>query len=231
MANSIEEFKKLVEDIKSQSWYKEPIAFGIARVDRGLLSNQVLQAVYPVANWNENPGSSAVFLNAIKNAGENLDTTKSEQVFDISDIFLTSCIESFKVFIPDAKTQNHKNVELISTLASLPIDSGLSAEDFKVVFIFKDKKVKSVEAAYLKLYAKNSKKVKAPNLDGIEELLVNCAWIDNRPIELDWLRQNEILLKVGNKYPNIDYVGKYPRFLNHIIPQNNQSSLKEPLLK
>ena len=66
-----------------------------------------------------------VLLNALKVAGENVDTSKSELVCKISDEFLTSCIEAFRPFIPEAKGDAHKNVQVISTLASLPIDSGL----------------------------------------------------------------------------------------------------------
>ena len=80
-------------------------------------------------------------------------------------------------------------------------------------------------------YAKYSKKIDEPNLEGIEDLLTNCAWIDAIPVELDWLRQNEILLKVGAKYPKVDYVGKYSRFLRHIIPSNDETSCKATLLK
>ena len=62
-----EEFKAKVEEIQSQSWYKNPIGFGIARVDRGQLnSEKILQATYPVVNWNENFGSAAIFMDAFK---------------------------------------------------------------------------------------------------------------------------------------------------------------------
>ena len=147
----------------------------------------------------------------------------------MGDGFLGYCIEAFKPFYEEKEL--HKNLQVISTLATLPIDSGLSADDFKVVFIFKDEKPQSVEATYLKLYAKYSKKIDEPNLEGIEDLLTNCAWIDAIPVELEWLRQNEILLKVGAKYPKVDYVGKYSRFLRHIIPSNDETSCKATLLK
>lgn len=41
------------------------------------------------------------------------------------------------------------------------------------------------------------------------------------PIELEWLRENEISLKVDGMYPNIDSVDKFPRYLQHIIPADN----------
>jgi len=230
MVTTKEDFQQLVKNIESESWYKKPLAFGIARVCRGVLNpNLVLEATYPVANWDENSASATIFLKAIKESGVKIDCNKSEEVFILNDLFLAYCIEAFKPFYEEK--EQHKNLQVISTLASLPIDSGLSADDFRVVFIFEDSKPQSVESIYLKLYAKYSKKVEEVNLEGIEGILTNCAWIDAVPVELEWLRQNEILLKVGAKYPKVDYVGKYSRFLRHIIPANDETSCKASLLK
>jgi 2,3,4,5-tetrahydropyridine-2,6-dicarboxylate N-succinyltransferase len=229
MAYTKEEFKQLVDDIQSQSWYKNPIGFGIAKVDRGQINkDKILQATFPLINWNENFGSAAVLLNALKVAGVDVDTSKSELVCKISDDFLTSCIEAFRPFIPEAKGDAHKNVQVISTLASLPIDSGLSAEDYRVVFIFEDVAPESTEAVYLKLYALSTGKaaLRSLNLTGAFGKLHNCAWVGNQPIELDWLRANEIVLKLSGKYPNIDMVDKFPRFLQHIIPADNTRILE-----
>ncbi|GGD39613.1 2,3,4,5-tetrahydropyridine-2,6-dicarboxylate N-succinyltransferase [Malaciobacter pacificus] len=229
MAYTKEDFKQLVQDIQAQSWYKNPIGFGIARVDRGQLnSDKILQATYPIINWEENYGSAAVLLNALKEAGEEVDTSKTELVCNLSDKFLASCVEAFRPYIPEAKGDEHKNVQVISTLASLPIDSGLTADDYKVVFIFEDEAVNSVEAAYLKLYALSTGKAKlrSLNLNGIFGALHNCAWVGNQPIELDWLRANEIVLKLSGKYPTIDMVDKFPRFLSHVIPADNTRILE-----
>ncbi len=230
MINTKEDFKELVLDIEKQNWYKKPLAFGIARLSCGVLDkNLILEASFPVVNWNENSGSGAIFLKAIRESGFEIDTTKSEAIFPLTDTFLTFCIEAYKPFYEEK--EQHKNLQLISTLASLPIDSGLNPDDFRVVFIFEDEKPQSVEAIYLKLISKHSKKVDEPNLEGIEDILTNCAWIDSVPVELEWLRQNEILLKVANKFPKIDYVGKYSKFLKHIIPENNETACKASLLK
>lgn len=219
-----EEFKAKVEEIQSQSWYKNPIGFGIARVDRGQLnSDKILQATYPVVNWNENFGSAAIFMDAFKTAGVEVDTSKSEAVLDISDDFIVNCIESFRPYLPEAKGEDHKNVQLISTLSALPRELGLTPEDFKVVFIFEDENPASVETAYLKLYALSTAKaeLRKINLNGAFGLLHNVAWSDGKPIELDWLRANELTLKLTGKYPSIDMVDKFPRFLSHIIPADN----------
>lgn len=224
MAYTKEEFKKLVEDIQAQSWYKNPIGFGIAKIDRGQLNpEKVLQANYPLINWEENYGSAAILLNALKAAGEDVDTSKSELVCNLSDTFLTECIEAFRPYIPEAKGEDHKNVQVISTLASLPIDSGLTADDYRVVFIFEDDAPQSAETVYLKLYALSTGKapLRSLNLNGAFGQLQNCAWVGNQPIELDWLRANEIALKLSGKYPSITKVDKFPQFLDHVIPADN----------
>jgi len=229
MANTKEEFKQLIENIQAQSWYKNPIGFGIAKVDRGQLdSSKILQATFPIINWNENNGSAAVFLDALKKSGQDVDTSKSELVCNINDEFLTACVEAFTPYIPEAKGEDHKNVQVISTLASLPIDSGLTADDYKVVFIFEDTDVASTEAAYLKLYALSTGKaaLRSLNLNGVFGKLHNCAWVGNQPIELDWLRANEISLKLSGKYPAIDMVDKFPRLLSHVILADNTRILE-----
>jgi 2,3,4,5-tetrahydropyridine-2-carboxylate N-succinyltransferase len=219
-----EEFAAKVKDIQSQDWYRNPIGFGIARLDRGQANpEKVLQATYPLVNWGENFGSAAVFLNALKEAGADIDTSKSELVCDISDDFLANCIETFRPYIPEARGNEHKNVQLISSLSTLPIEAGFGADDFKVVFLFEDSNPESVEAVYLKLYALSMGKaeLRKINLNGAFGLLHNVAWSGNTPIELDWLRDNELNLKLSGQYPTIDMVDKFPRFLGHIIPQDN----------
>ncbi|MGM0518302.1 MAG: tetrahydrodipicolinate N-succinyltransferase N-terminal domain-containing protein [Campylobacterota bacterium] len=224
MAYTKEDFKKLVEDIQSQDWYKNPIGFGIAKLDRGQLNpEKILQVNYPFVNWEENYGSAAILLDALKHAGEDVDTSKSELVCDISDEFLTKAIESFRPYIPEAKGEAHKNVQVLSTLASLPIDSGLNADDYKVVFIFEEDAPQTPESVYLKLYALSLGKapLRSLNLNGAFGKLENSAWVGNQPIELDWLRANEISLKLSGKYPSITKVDKFPQFLDHVIPADN----------
>ncbi|MCI0501393.1 MAG: 2,3,4,5-tetrahydropyridine-2,6-carboxylate N-succinyltransferase [Epsilonproteobacteria bacterium] len=219
-----EEFATKVKDIQQQSWYKNPIGFGIARIDRGQLnSDKTLQATYPVVNWNENFGSAAIFMNALIEAGEQIDTTASEVVYPVSDTFLTSCLEIFNPYISEAKGDAHKNVQLISQLSTLIQELGSMADNFKVVFIFEDTNPQTVEGVYLKLYALSTGKaaLRSLNLNGAFGKLSNTAWSGNTPIELDWLRANELSLKLSGKYPVIDFVDKFPRFLAHIIPADN----------
>ena len=229
MAYTKEEFKQLVEDIQSQNWYRNPIGFGISKIDKGQLNpEKVLQANFGLINWEENFGSAAVLLDALKKAGKDVDTTSSELVSEINEEFVVACQEAFRAYIPEAQGEAHKNVQVINTLASLPFDSGLTLDDYRVVFIFEDTNVKSVEAAYLKLYALSTGKaaLRSLNLDGIFGQLHNCAWVGNQPVELDWLRAKEIELKLTGEYPTIDMVDKFPRFLSHVIPADNTRILE-----
>ena len=224
MVYTKEEFKAKVSDIQSQDWYRNPVGFGIARVDRGQLNDdKILQATFPVVNWGENNGSAAIFLDALKQGGAEVDTSATELVCEVSDVFLTACIESFRPYIPEAKGTEHKNVQVVSHLATLPKELGLNSSNFKVVFLFEDAAPQSVETVYLKLYALSlgKAKLRSVNLNGAFGILENVAWSGNVPIELDWLRANEIDLKLSGKYPRIDMVDKFPRFLSHIIPADN----------
>jgi 2,3,4,5-tetrahydropyridine-2-carboxylate N-succinyltransferase len=218
MIQSVEDFKAKISDIQSQSFYRQPIAFGLARVDRGQLNqDKILQATFPVVNWNENFGSAAVFLESLKQAGSNVDTTGTELVCDVNDEFINAAKEIFNPYLEEATGDAHKNVQLIK------VAEELDKTNLKMVFLFEDAKPQSVEAVYLKLYALSTGKAELRKvcLDGAFGILENCAWSGTIPVELDWLRANEIALKLSGQYPVIDMVDKFPRFLSHIIPQDN----------
>ncbi len=223
-------FKALIENIKSQTKdYKNPLAFGIARVDFGQLnSDKVLQATYPVINWNENFGSAAIFIEALKEQGIAVDFTQNEVVCNVNLAFLESCLNAFTPYSDEAYGDTHRNIQVVSHLYAELKESGCREGEFRVVFIFNDAPCVSVEATYLKLYALSLAKValRSINLNGAFGALPNVAWSAGAPIELEWLREFEIELKLSNTYPNIDFVDKFPRFLQHIIPANNTRILE-----
>lgn len=224
MTQSKEQFSKQVAEIQNQPYYKQPIGFGIARVDRGQLnSDKILQATFPVINWNENFGSAAVFLYALTQSGYQVDTSNSEFVADINQDFLNHCLSSFSPFLVEATGEQHKNVQLIMQLANGIATEQLQLDDFKIVMLFDDAAPSSTEAVYLKLYALSTGKaaLRSLNLNGAFGQLHNCAWVGNQPIELDWLRANELTLKLHGEYPDITMVDKFPRFLSHVIPADN----------
>lgn len=222
-------FKKYIEDIKSGKGYKDAVAFGICRVDCGQLdTSKVLQASYPIINWNENFGSAAVFVDALKQNGVEVDFSGTEFVANVSFGFLETAMAAFSPYLEEAYGDAHKNVQVIQSLYEIAADMGMKDGEFRVVFLFDNAAPQSVEAVYLKLYALSLAKaeLRTVNLDGAFGKLPNVAWSGSTPIELDWLRENEIDLKFSGAYPDIDFVDKFPRFLQHIIPADNTRILE-----
>jgi 2,3,4,5-tetrahydropyridine-2-carboxylate N-succinyltransferase len=217
---STDMFKSFVDDIKNSRGYREPVAFGIARVDRGQKNaDRVLQANYAVVNWKENYGSAAIFIEALRESGVDVDFGDSEFVATLSDEFLANCMAAFAPYLAEAVGDAHRNVQVIKTLAAIE-DIG---RDFRIVFLFEDAAPRSVEAVYLKLYALSMGKapLRGVNLDGAFGVLSNVAWVGNKPYELEYLRENEIEMKLHGTWPNIDSVDKFPRYLQHVIPADN----------
>jgi len=222
---STEQFKKLVEDVKSSEGYREPIAFGIARVDRGQKNaEKVLQANYAIVNWQENFGSAAIFIKALQEAKCSVDCSGSEFVATINDNFIHNAMAAFAPYLTEATGDAHLNVQVVKTLANLE-DIG---KDFRITFLFEDANPQSVEAVYLKLYALSLGKapLRGVNLNGAFGILSNVAWVGNTPFELEYLRENEIEMKLTGTFPTIDSVDKFPRFLQHIIPADNTRILE-----
>ncbi len=220
---SKDEFKSFVEKIEKGRDYKRPLAFGICRIDRGQKNREkVLQAIYPFVNWNENFGSAAVFIEALRESGENIDFTSSEQLFDITDAFIINAISAFNPYLDEAKGDAHKNVQVLKELTKIVECEDLD-DSFRILFLFKDDAPQCVESVYIKLYALSLGKaeLRSVNLNGAFGILHNVAWFGNEPFELDWLRENEIELKLNGAYPEIESVDKFPRYLQHIIPADN----------
>lgn len=217
---TIDEFKNFIENTKSKDGYREPIAFGIAKVDRGQKNaEKILQASFPMINWMENYGSAAVFIASLEDAGIKVDFSGSEFVATINESFVANALSIFTPYINEASGDAHKNVQVIKALSNIKqLDS-----NYRIVFLFEDTNPASVEAVYLKLYALSTSKAKLRgiNLNGAFGVLSNVAWVSNKPYELDYLRDNEIEMKLSGTYPMVDSVDKFPRYLQHIIPADN----------
>ncbi|EDP6926713.1 2,3,4,5-tetrahydropyridine-2,6-carboxylate N-succinyltransferase [Campylobacter upsaliensis] len=221
MINTKEDFLLLVKQIEQKANYKKPYAFGIARLDRGQLNkNKILQASFALINYEQNYASAAIMLEAFARRGVDLDFSKSEFVglLKLEDIdFALSC---FKPFLEE---EGHKNIDLLKI-----IKDKFKNDEFAFVCLFDDKEPLSVESVYLKLYLLSAKKVplRELNLNGAFGLLHNAAWSEDKPIELEYLRENEMRLKMSRQYPKIDFIDKFPRFLAHIIPEDNTRILE-----
>ncbi|AQW81455.1 tetrahydrodipicolinate succinylase [Campylobacter pinnipediorum subsp. pinnipediorum] len=227
LENISENFTQLCKNMQNSDGYKDPIAFSIARITRGKIDkNAILSADYSVVNFKENLLSAAAILLAFKQSGVSLDFSKSELVLDFTKDVVKKAWEIFSVF--ENEIQKHKNVQVIKAVFNA-INKDENSDKFRAVFIFEDKKPQSVEVVYLKLYllSLNKAPLRSLCLDGAFGVLKNVAWdINNKPIELEWLRENEIELKMNGTYPTILSVDKFPRYLNHIIPSDNTRILE-----
>ncbi|TQR32401.1 2,3,4,5-tetrahydropyridine-2,6-carboxylate N-succinyltransferase [Campylobacter sp. MIT 99-7217] len=221
MINSKDDFMLLLKQIEQRPNYKKPKAFGIARLDRGQLNkNKILQASFGLVNFEQNYGSAAVLLESFMQRGVEIDFSQSEFVMSLSMADIDFALECFKPFLDE---DGHQNIELLKL-----VKDKFKDDEFAFVCMFEDKEPQSVECIYLKLYLLSLKKVplRSLNLNGAFGKLCNAAWSDNKPIELEWLRANEMRLKMSNQYPRIDFVDKFPRFLAHIIPEDNTRILE-----
>ncbi|AQW86252.1 tetrahydrodipicolinate succinylase [Campylobacter pinnipediorum subsp. caledonicus] len=227
LENISENFTQLCKNMQNSDGYKDPIAFSIARITRGKVDkNAILSADYSVVNFKENLLSAAAILLAFKQSGASLDFSKSELVLDFTKDVVKKAWEIFSVF--ENEIQKHKNVQVIKAVFDA-INKDENSDKFRAVFIFEDEKPQSVEVVYLKLYllSLNKAPLRSLCLDGAFGVLKNVAWdINNKPIELEWLRENEIELKMNGVYPAILSVDKFPRYLNHIIPSDNTRILE-----
>ena len=240
-----EEFKKFVESEGAR--FREPLGFGIARVDLGIdfsaessenyesdscaesKKSVVLQATYPVLNWRdssgkcENLGSYAVLCSALEKFPQNLiSKSESEAIYRVDSSIVNSALELFSPFLAEALADknSHKNIQVLLNLQKMP-NLDCCKSPFRFVVLYDDAKCESVESSYMKLLALSlgKAKLRSLNLDGIFGLLENIAWSGNTPYQLEYLRQNEIPLKLAGKFPRIDFVDKFPRYLMQVIPQ------------
>jgi len=212
------EFKTYVVEQKAQSWYREPLAFGIARIEQGASGNTI-KAWIPVINWQANTGSFAVFMAAALANGAEMGTG-AELVTPFTRGAIEQAAQVFAPYMDDAA--NHANVNVIKELMDTDEDC------YKLVVLFEDAQCESVETGYLKLLAMSEGFVtpRSINMDGIFGLLPNLAWAGHKPYELDYLRANKTKLQMRGEYPKIDYVDKFPVYLHHVIPTDNTRLLE-----
>lgn len=223
---NIDEFNKFVDEIKKSKFYKEPIAWAFGRANKGIVdTKKTLSVDYAVVNYKENLGSAAVVLWALNECGVKLSLNDSEAVFEIDDKITKKVLSIFEFLKDEAEGNKHKNLQNLMVINEILTNSEYGDENhFCVTFLFSDEKPKSVASVYLKLYLLSLGKVelRSINLDGAFGVLPNVAWDEfAKPVELEWLRENEIFLKMSGAYPVISSVDKFPRFLNHIIPDDS----------
>ncbi|RAX57520.1 2,3,4,5-tetrahydropyridine-2,6-carboxylate N-succinyltransferase [Helicobacter monodelphidis] len=221
----IEDFNKFVTQFQSNPHYKKPLGFGIARVEIGIKSQKTLISTYPILNWiDENLGSFAVLKTAATKAKE-VFKSENEEIFEVNEVFVNEALNLYAPFLNEAlnNKNQHKNIQVLLQLQSLLDTPNVHGKRvaFHFCVLYADKPCESVETSYMKLLALSLGKapLRSLCLDGIFGLLSNVAWSGNTPYELEWLRENEIALKLKGEFPAIDFVDKFPRYLMQVIPQ------------
>lgn len=139
-----DEFKTLVENIQTNTiGYKNPLIFGICSVE-----NKQSDINYLIINNNKNFASAAVFIKVLQNQGNIIDFTKNELIFKIDLSFLKQGLNIFNPFLDNL--DEHKNIQIISTLYNKIKNEEDLENIYKIVFIFNDITLLSDEAKLLK---------------------------------------------------------------------------------
>ena len=206
-------FNTTCENIKNSSDFFTPYAFAIGVGYFGQISKNLIYINYANVNYEQNYNTFAIFFKEL-----NLAKYKDESEFcvELDENKLDNILKHFQCFENDGKT--HENIKTLKAAKN-----NINKNKFYLVGLNKDENPKSIASAYLKLHllSRQFKKPREQNLGGIFGLLKNLAWSGNIPYELEYLKENEAELKFSNSYPLIDFVDKFPRYLQTIIPNDN----------
>lgn len=209
------DINKLLEDITRIDGYRTPIAWGIARIDYGQKNvDRVINATFSNVNYKENNNLFAILhhiLNGVYDKAEVSIKIEKHMLLLISNIF-----EEYK----DAFAS--KDLDLLNFIYNTTIEDGRSLCDllnYHLVAIFEDTDIELLEVAYLKLI--NNVHYKELNISNIDKVMPILAWSGTFPIELDYLREHEMNLKMTGEFPKIDYIDRYPNYTQCVIPKNN----------
>ncbi len=220
LIGTAEQFKEFVAAIEAVPGYRQPVGFGLCRVDCGQAdAAKILACSFPVINWKENFGSAAVFQHA---AGLTEQPPHGpEHVTAVTAAFLGAALEAFAPFVPEAVDDRHHNVQMIKSLDALVRYDIAKLSDFRLVFVYEDAPPQSVPSAYLKLFALAAGKTAESdlNLQGLADLLQPVAWVAGKPVELGYLREREIEMRLAGTYPVVDCIDYLPRHLRQALPQ------------
>lgn len=221
---TLEELKNYANSLANSQDYRKPLAWGIGRVYSGQKNkSKALSVDYASVNYKECYASATIFFLVLEKFGFNLNFQDSEMIFDLNLEIVNEILGYLKFLQNEAHGNKHRNLQALMAIRDI-LEVDENSAEFCVTFVFSDEEPKSVECVYLKLYLLSLSKVplRSINLNGAFSILPNVAWDEKgKPIELEWLRENEIKLKMKGIYPNICSVDKFPRYLSHIIPADN----------
>ena len=222
---NLDDLVKFANEIRTKDGYKDPFIWAIGRREYGKFdTKKIIKTDYAVINHKANFASAAILAWALNGCDIKVEFSESEFVAKLDLKAIKKALKIYEFLKKDAKGEAHKNLQILLKIKEILKEKENRHSDFCVCFIYEDESPKSLESLYLKLYTLSQNLVlpKEINLNGAFGLLPNLAWDEQgRAYELDYLRANEIDLKMSGKYPRIVSVDKFPRFLSHIVPQKS----------
>lgn len=206
-------FNSFCESVQNEKDFFKPLAFAVGVGYFSQLNKELIYIDFANVNYLQNYGTFSVFFKEL-NLAKYKD--ESEFVLELTKYNLEKILKHFECFNNDGK--KHENIITLKSALE-----NINQEKFFLVAINKDEAPKSMPSVYLKLHLLSRQFVKPRelNLNGAFGLLKNLAWSGNIPYDLEYLRENEAKLKFSKTYPIIDFVDKFPRFLQSIIPADN----------
>lgn len=209
--NTVEEFKNYVSQVQGESSYKKPSAFalGVKRTKNG----KVLDAYFPLINWNSSFGTAAVLIKElVVKAGENA-------AYSISKAQLSNVFSCFKPFV--SEIEKHHNVALMQTLIeNCDNEHDYYSSELIAYFLYDDTQdVQDAVEGYFKLQAISQRHVlpHGLNLNGIFGKLNNIAWTDKGPILPEDLA-SQTTKYLFNSPLTVSHVDKFPYLVNYHLP-------------
>jgi len=132
--DSIQTFKDFVAEVKSMEGYKDPLEFGIYKVDGSF--NEPKETDYLYLNIGQNYGSAAVFVKALELSGIRVDFEANKCVYDIDEKFIESALDFFFPYLHEAVGTAHKNIQVIKELSSLVKKGAFKKGQYRIIFVY-----------------------------------------------------------------------------------------------
>ncbi len=207
---TVAEFKSHVETVTSKDGYKNPkgFALGIQRSKNG----KILDAYFPLINWENSFGTAAVIANEL---GLSAPANGSHVV---SQSQLSNIYACFEPFVNEI--EKHHNVALIKNLLDNYSNThAYYKSDVVVYFMFDDTDVEDAVEGYFKLQTISQRHVlpHGINLNGIFGKLNNIAWSNKGPILPEDVAA-EATKYIFTEPLQISHVDKFPYLVNYHIP-------------
>lgn len=215
-----EDFTTFADALLAAPNFRMPLGWGVFKPQRR--RKKILTGTYVSLNWGSNLRSFAAFAYAT-GLLETPQAHRSEATVEITHASAQKLRALFQPFFTGRTSceKPHQNAQLAYLLGRMiPTNT---QDPPLLVALYEDVPPQSIASVYFKLTALSRRFVKPLqlNLQGIYDLLPNLAWSGQTAIELDYLRQNEMLLKLRGDYPVIDFVDKFPRILMHWVPDDD----------